>query len=388
MRIAHVVCVYPPYRGGMGRAAFEMVKGLNRHGHEAKALTPLYNIDTKSSQDDTVFFVQPFLSLGNGAYVPRLFSLLKQFDVIHLHYPFFGSAHIVALFRLFHPYIPLVVSAHMDPAVTGWRSVFHFMAKYTLRSLLTYATDAWIASTFDYIRSSELGSHLLTHKAQWHEIAFGVDTTRFQVAAKDASFFAHHAFSSDIPTLVFVGGMDKAHAFKGVSVLLEALSLLKKKHIPFQAFFIGRGELRQTYERTAQTLGVETEVRFLPDVTDAELPMYYQQTDVCVLPSINKGEAFGLVLLEAMACGTPVIASDLPGLRTIATFGGETVPPGDANALANAIHKRLSFPVTMEERHARHAFVASRYHWDTITQSLETLYASLVLAKKEEYTKK
>ena len=85
-------------------------------------------------------------------------------------------------------------------------------------------------------------------------------------------------------------------------------------------------------------------MEFLGKISDEELPRIYQQADLLVLPSINKNEAFGLVLLEAMACGVPVIASDLPGVRTVFEDGrqGLLCKPGDVSDLKNKIEEILA----------------------------------------------
>lgn len=379
MRIAHVVCVYPPYGGGMGRVAYEIVEALNRQGEKAFSITPEY-ASRPISHDavEHVVYVRPLLALGNGAYLPQLFSTLSTYDIIHLHYPFFGSAHLVALFRLFHPHIPLVVSMHMDPVLIGWRRWVHGVSRYTVLPLLHALTDAWVPSTFDYVEATKMRKYLHTHPTRWHEIPFGVDTNRFTVREKQSSFLMRHGFSLNTPTILFVGGMDTPHAFKGVSVLLQSLAFLREKEVSFQVFCVGKGELRETYIKEAHELGLETHVQFLQTVPDEELPLYYQHADVCVLPSTTMGEAFGLVLLEAMACGTPVVASDLPGLRVVAQVGGEVVPPSDPAALSEALLRRIQTVPTMVERQTLQSVITSRFSWDAIGRSLVSLYHSLV----------
>lgn len=380
MRIAHIVPVYPPYGGGMGRVAYEMVGVLNRLGHEAQAITPQYS---KRRQQGTyhsphVHFIQPFVASGNAAFIPTLFFSLRGYDLIHLHYPFFGATFITLLFRLFHPHVPLVVSVHMDPALSGWRRYVHILARRIVLPLLLRVSDACIGSTFDYIASSEFHASFLTQKKLWHEIPFGVDINHFCVMNKQQDFYRRHSLSSDKPTILFVGGMDAPHLFKGVSILLQSLAILRKEGVAFQAICIGKGSLRDMYERQAQELAISTEVHFFSNVTHNDLPLYYQHADICVLPSVGKGESFGLVLLEAMACGTPVIASDLPGLRTVARVGGDVVPPQNPEVLANALRARLQTPRTIPEREVLHRAISSRFSWDAVGASLDMLYSSLV----------
>ncbi len=387
MRIAHIVPVYPPYGGGMGRVAYEMVEELCRMGHDAQAITPRYATRVKDGTDQShVRFLRPLCTSGNAAFVPSLFFSLRGYDLVHLHYPFFGATFITLLFRLFHPHVPLVVSVHMDPALSGWRRYVHILARRIVLPLLLRVSDACIGSTFDYIASSEFHASFLAQKKLWHEIPFGVDTNHFSVASRRSDFYSRYGLDSQIPIILFVGGMDKPHAFKGVPVLLESLAILQKDGVVFQAVCVGKGPLREEYERYAKELGIAQHVHFFSDVTYEALPLFYQHAHVFVLPSVGKGESFGLVLLEAMACGTPVVATDIPGLRTVARVGGDAVPPKDRAALADALRIRLLKHLTVAEREALHHTIASRYSWESVATSLASLYASLVTKSKKEYT--
>jgi glycosyltransferase involved in cell wall biosynthesis len=115
---------------------------------------------------------------------------------------------------------------------------------------------------------------------------------------------------------------------------------------------------------------------FLGVLPDRELGAFYAVCDVTVLPSLNRTESFGMVQIESMACGTPVVASDLPGVRqpTMMTGMGRTVPAGDSMALAQALLEILERP----DRYAGNpAGVAARFSSDAIAAQYESLYASL-----------
>jgi glycosyltransferase involved in cell wall biosynthesis len=144
---------------------------------------------------------------------------------------------------------------------------------------------------------------------------------------------------------------------------------------------VGEGDLRPRYERQAQALGLGERVRFAGRVGDDDLPRYYAASDLVVLPSVTRGEAFGVVLLEAMACGKPVVASDLPGVRVVVrtTGGGRLAPPGDATALAGAIaalgtDAGLRAALGAAGRRA----VEAHYTWPAIGRRLEATYQSVL----------
>ena len=143
---------------------------------------------------------------------------------------------------------------------------------------------------------------------------------------------------------------------------------------------IGDGNLRSSYESLAQRLSISDRVSFLGKLSSEELPAAYQSSDVLVLPSLLGAEAFGLVALEAQSSGIPVIASDLPGVRTVVADGesGILVPSGDVEALADAILRlesdkelRANMGIAGRKR------VLDRFTWSRHVQELLEIYRSL-----------
>ena len=106
MRVAHIVSTYPPYRGGMGNVAAELVKRLRKRGHTCMVLTPDYGTIRSAVED--VQRIRPWFTIGNGAFMPNVYSHLHSFDVLHLHYPFFGAAETVAYFASRYPRARLI----------------------------------------------------------------------------------------------------------------------------------------------------------------------------------------------------------------------------------------------------------------------------------------
>ena len=122
------------------------------------------------------------------------------------------------------------------------------------------------------------------------------------------------------------------------------------------------------------TASLGPRAHFLGDVPDHALPAFYRAADVVALPSVDRTEAFGLVLLEALACGTPVVASRLPGVRTLVDEGrtGYLVEPGDVAELAAKLARGMRESAALGAN-AR-AFVCTRYGWAAIAQQLLELY--------------
>jgi len=380
----------------MGNVVFEMASHLANLGHEVEVFTPNYyepkeikseeappartHEEDLQERIDFASRLETPISYGNAAYMPQVSRELDDFDVVHLHYPFFGTANIVRKWKLRHPEKPLVITYHMDTRGDGLKGlIFKYYAKYWMPKIL-HSADAVIASSFDYIKSSD-AALLSTEKemeGKWIEVPFGIDTERFQPRELPENLFKRYGLDHTAPVILFVGGMDKPHYFKGIPVLLKALFLLKEMGLPCQAVCVGDGELRQGFIAQATGLGLGPLVRFVGRVSDEGLPYHYNMADLLVLPSTTRGEAFGMVLLEAMASGVPVVASDLPGVRTIAREGGVVVKPNDPVDLANAVSHFFSNTNNRKEWSVSVRKTAEEYSWDNIAGGLEMIYKELV----------
>ncbi len=235
--------------------------------------------------------------------------------------------------------------------------------------------DRVLVSSLDYAEHSALGK--LGLGSQIEELPFGIDLTRFHPGS-EPSVREGMGIGPEQALALFVGGMDTPHAFKGVPVLLEALAHLPD--VPLTVALVGDGDLRPVFEQTAIHLGLSSRVRFLGNVADGELPALYRAADLHVLPSTTRGEAFGMVALEAAASGIPSVVSDLPGVRTVVLDGetGLRVKPGDPDALAAALRRLVQEPGPRRalgaaaRARAEHAFA-----WGPLMDRLEFVYRTL-----------
>ena len=139
---------------------------------------------------------------------------------------------------------------------------------------------------------------------------------------------------------------------------------------------VGEGELKSRYQALAARLKIESRAKFVGYVAEKDLPKYYNLADVVVLPSIDKSEAFGLVL----ACAKPVIASNLPGVRSVVAekVDGLLVEPRNIDELANKINYLLLNPeLGVKYGKAGRVKVEAQYSWQIIGMQLDQLYQSL-----------
>ncbi len=334
MKIAQIVCAYPPYRSGIGKVAAFFHNAAKNSGFDSVVFTPLFRKAIISGEDSAIKRLKPWLEYGNAAFIPQLILKLRDFDIVHLHYPFFGGSEAVWLAKRFNAGPgKLIIHYHMDtPGLPFCIRPLSLPSLILKKSLFRCASVVTCAS-LDYVESSQIRKIYYENTEKFIELPFGVDENKYYIG---------NNIVKDGKSILFVGGLDKAHDFKGLSVLFGACRLLKTAG--WRLRIAGSGELLELYRKQANKLGSGGLVEFLGGISDQELADEYRRASVFVLPSINRNEAFGLVLLEAMASGTPVVASDLPGVRKVFESGkqGYLAIAGDSSDLANKIDSILS----------------------------------------------
>ena len=372
--IAHVVCTYPPYRGGMGGVAFEYVEQLRARGYNVHVFT----IRDREVEDDPryVHRIPSIVHIGNAGVLPSLFHRLAGFDLVHLHYPFFGGAEPVIVRKAMRPDQGLVMTYHMDAVADGMKGAIFSAHRRLLFPWLVNRVDRILVSSLDYAKHSALAELEVMDRIEEHP--FGIDLDRFhpgeEKALRETYAIPHHK-----PILLFVGGLDTAHAFKGLPQLFTALQGLL--NYEWHLMIVGDGELKETYRAQAQSMDLEAHVTFAGSVSHEDLPRYYRLADFHVFPSTKRAEAFGLVALEAAASGIPSIASDLPGVRTVVldVATGLLVPPGDVEELRKAILLFLE-QVDLRERLGLSARgnAEQKYAWTPLIDRLIETYDSVL----------
>lgn len=324
--------------GGIGAAALRLCEGLEERGIETELVVPEVAGGVPSHP-----LIRPWpsrLVLGNAAVFKSVRKLFDDVDIVHLHYPFFGVAEPLLLAR---PPKPVVVTFHMDAEPEGWRYPLVLAQRALLQKRLLRNASKILAASFDYVRSSSAATLLEADRARWEELPFFIDETAYVPVARA---------SSDRLRVLFVGVLDRAHLFKGVREALAAIA-----QVPGAALtIVGDGGQRPVLEEEVRKRGMLDRVVFAGKISTEDLIRAYQAADVLLFPSTNKAEAFGLVALEAQACGTPVIASNLPGVRTVVKDEetGVLVRPGLVSDIVAAL-ERMRTDAAWRERLGRNA---------------------------------
>ena len=271
--------------------------------------------------------------------------------------------------------VPLVLTAHGTDLIgyERWPELRHFADKAIA------ACDKVIA-----ISKDNLALVKTTFPSQTEKVSMmrnGYDTGVFHPLDLDraevlAPFGIGENDLSGRKLIIFAGKLTHA---KGVDVLLKAAKIYEQKRDDVLTIIAGDGEEMADLRNLSEELGLER-LRFLGNVDQTTLNMLYNVSDLDLVPS--RKEAFGLVAIEAMACGIPVIASDVGGLPDFVNSEvGALVDPEDPEALAEAVLdmlSRLEKPGTAVWKNSISSYAGDNYAQDTIIRDLEDLYKSLI----------
>jgi glycosyltransferase involved in cell wall biosynthesis len=331
MKILELGKFYPPHHGGIETLLRSWCEGFVRLGGEVDCVVANH---TAGTQAETVNGVRIHRLASHGtlfsaSVCPGYLNATRRHpaDVWHAHFP--NPLADVAALRG-SPRTPLVLSYHSDVVrqsalMALYRPLLHRLLDRTQR--IVVATPAHIE------HSTTLGP--------WRDkclvIPFGINQDRLAPTPELAAAAAKlRAEAGGRPILLTIG---RLVGYKGQRYLIDAA-----RSLDAVVWIVGTGPLAHELQAQARTLGIANRIRFWGSVDDRQLPSLLHACDVFVLPSITPNEAFGIVQVEAMACGKPVVSCALQsGVPFVNPHGvtGLIVPPGDADALADALQRLL-----------------------------------------------
>ncbi|MGC9396483.1 MAG: glycosyltransferase family 4 protein, partial [Anaerolineae bacterium] len=345
MRVLIVLTYYRPHTSGLTIYAERLAKGLARHGHEVTILTSHYSrhLPREETVDGVHIVRAPVLfRISKGVIMPTFgflaWKLVTQADVISLHLPQFDAAGVALRGRLLKK--PTVLTYHCDLQLTsGWFNWIVNRVVDGMNALAGKCAHRVVAYTQDFAEHSPFLSRF-SHKL--HVITPPVELPPM-TASGIAAFAKMHNPQRAHPV---IGMAARMAAEKGVEVLLNAFPRILERYPDARILFAGQYQnvlAEETYARNLEPLIRRYEDmgkwKFLDVLDPVQMAAFYPNLDVLVVPSLNSTESFGLVQVEAMLCGVPCVASDLPGVRQpIQQTGmGEIAPIGDADGLAEAM---------------------------------------------------
>jgi glycosyltransferase involved in cell wall biosynthesis len=338
MKITQTSKAYYPFLGGIETIVQQLAEGFAlRQNLESRVV--VCN-DSRATHHKTYNRVS-ITYAGTLARIASLpisssypFHLLRETgDILHMHEPFL-IAPLVCLTFLRQ------IKKHFKQLVLWWHSdVIRQRSLAPLYTPLFHAIlrelDAIIVATPNHITSSTFLPHFI-HKC--HIIHYGIEPTRFSYTEDMHQHVSEIQLQYNRPIILFVG---RLIYYKGVEYLVQAMQDIPEAHL----IVVGDGPLKLELQQLSAN--GHNNVTFLPPLEEKKLVALYQACDIFVLPSVENSEGFGIVQLEAMACGKPVITSDLPTGVTYVNQDGKTglvVPKRNAHALANAIKVLLANP--------------------------------------------
>ncbi len=304
-------------------------------------------------------------------YLTEFRRMSKHADIIQIHAPFPLSD--LALFLCKRKRTAKVAVWWHSDVVKQKKMMFFY--RPLMKSMLRRADAIFVAGEAIAKNSEYLGVYADKIKV----IPFGIDLEKYK-DVKYTNYLTDKLTDKNSVKLLFVG---RLVYYKGVEVLLRSIKKTKNTEL----FIIGTGELDKPLKTMSKELGLEARVHFLGRVGEDELHGAFYDCDIFVLPSVSRSECFGLVQLEAMAFGNPVINTSLPTAVPEVSINGETgitVPPGDSFALAEAI-ERLAENRELRENYGAAAKARCEKYFN-LKKMQETLYIEYrkLLSLKEE----
>jgi glycosyltransferase involved in cell wall biosynthesis len=389
LRVAHLTATFPPYSGGAGNTAFRFAREQAARGHHVEVFTAPAAGQAPDAGDVEVHRLDPVFAIGNAPLIPRL-RLVEGFDVVHVHYPFIFGSELTLLGRLRRRRREQALLVHYKNRLVGegLRTGLFEAYEHTVAPALIRAADRVCVLSADHANSvSYLRRTGKRQPEKLIEMPNGVDTALF-VPGQDAGGLREQlGISADAVVAAFVGTLDRAHHFKRVDVAIDGIARLGDESV--HLVVAGDGELLDGFRSRAAEAGVAGRVHFLGAVPHAELPKVLRAADLFLLTT-EPPESFGIVLIEAMACGLPVIATDYPGVRAVVDERtGVLVERGDPEAVARALGQMVA--AGPEGRAAigaaGRAKAEREWSWPSLVDRMDSAYAEAIAERRRKMSR-
>lgn len=381
MRILTTLTYYRPHYSGLTIYAERLARALVERGHQVTILTSRYDLSLPAREiRDGVQVIRPhvMMHISKGVLMPTMFYWalvnIRHADVVHLHLPQLDAAYIALISRLLNK--PIVLTYHCDLLLpSGFiHSIANQVSHLANRISLGLANQV-VVNTMDYAEGS---TFLRSYLTKIRPIPTPVElVTPTQVDEQALKLKAKLE-----PGQRIIGMVARLAAEKGVEYLVEAMPGILQKHPTARVLHVGQyqnvmGEEEYTNKLWPMIQALGDRWTFLGILPPAELAAFYRQCEVTVLPSTNSTESFGIVQVESMGCDTPVVASDIPGVRMPVkmTGMGRLVPPANAHALAEGISEVLDHP---EHYRGDSNDVMKRFSPQRIAQEYEAVFSEVI----------
>ena len=372
MKIAMVSPYDFAIRGGVQTHVVELSNALIEAGHDVHVLAPCTGnesvYDLRKAPLETFGRTVPFMTAGSVArislsvwYQRKLKSLFQseQFDVVHIHEPLMPMFGLMASYYspsptigTFHAYNEGVGRGYMFWKPVLKKGAVRLSGRIAVSEPARQFADKYFPGDYTVIPN-------------------GVHYEHFSTPAPKPTVYKDDAFN-----VFFVGRM--AEKRKGLKYLLGAYSMLKWKYPKLRLVVGGPGVPNSDSYRLMGERAIN-DVIFVGPVSDEDLPAYYQHADVFCAPNTGK-ESFGMILVEAMAAGTAVVASDIAGFRAVMRHEREglLVEPKNEQQIAEAIERMILNPGERAQMAVAGRINSRQYNWKTVAEQVESYYEQVL----------
>ncbi|MEZ4497793.1 MAG: glycosyltransferase family 4 protein [Thermomicrobiales bacterium] len=365
MKIAQVTPYDFHHPGGVAEHIGHLREEFIKLGHEVVVIAPRSTKGGIQTEDGFYGIGRTISIPGNGSKVRLTFDVtlynavkelmrIEQFDVVHIHEPL---TPVLGPMALLNSVAANVATFHAFRESNAWYTAFHaymtfLLTKVDVRVAVSEPAREFVSQYFE---------------GEYKIVPNGIDTTRFSPSLEPIE----RMMGRGGPNILFVGRYEEPR--KGFKYLLRAMPLIRQQFPEARLTVVGTGRPEKFDDLIAQhgVWGVD----FVGTIPASELPRYYASCDIFCAPSIER-ESFGIVLLEAMASGKPVVACDIAGYASVMKDGREglLVPPRDPVALALAVVRLLSAP-ELGVRFAEQGLqTAQRYAWPSVAERVLEIY--------------
>ena len=375
--MCEVTSCFPPSRGGVERIVEALALRLEREGHHVVVVTtsrglPSGTYHQKLAEVEIYRYPEYRLPFMETAVSPGMIGqvLSQRFDVLHVH----GMTPTVTDVCILIGKLkrkPVVLSYHYDAETTGRLAVLLETAYNALAAPIIRLADVLTILSDSYAKTSKV---LQGVRGKLKRVPGGVDLREFSPTSN------HEHKQTPPPTILFVG---KIIHYKGVEYLIDAMPTVLAR-VPNAKLVLSGRSNSQRYTRMIANRIAESPARdaILWEDEWIDRPALIQRLRECtvlVLPSVSRREAFGMVLIEAMSVGKPVIATSIPGPRDIVKDGinGFLVPPRDSEKLAESIVSILGDEALSTNMGHASRELARQYAWDRVTAQYVSIIESV-----------
>ena len=366
MKIGIVTPYAYPMPGGVNDHVGSLYRVLRARGHDVRIITSSHGLQ-KASEGDIIRVGKGFSVPFNGSmgtitlsptYLAQMRAILERerFDVLHYHEPFVPFLSLVTLtlstsvnIGTFHAFGGLSISYEF-----GKRMLGHYAGKLHGRIAVSPAARHFISRYFP---------------GEYKIVPNGVEPGRYQRAVPIARY------RDGVPNILFVGRMEPR---KGLIHLLRAFRKLQRDGVRARLLLVGTGPGEREARRYVLTRQLEN-VEFLGRVPEGQKAQLFKTADIYVSPATGR-ESFGIVLLEAMSAGAPIICSDIHGYRGVVRRDrdGLLVEPGNADALAASMRRLIDDPHLRAQLSRAGEERAQLFTWEHVGQAVEEYYGFVI----------